>query len=121
MPGAVLDAQPRIVIEDRCAPEIVDRIIHEAEPFLRRAATSIASDFPSVADDMIQEARITLWQLDVSRYPQSEVRYLERILYTRMIRVYWQEWRGGLTSGWSKHRRHTSRRRRVASDSRSHE
>lgn len=113
IPGAKLDAAPHIVIEDRCAPAIIDRVIQEAEPLLLRAASSIAANFPGVVEDLIQEGRILLWQLDVTRFPQRDVRYLRRVVYTRMIRVYWQECRGGLTTGWSKHRWHPSRRPRA--------
>ena len=98
-----LDALRCIVVEDRCAPTILERIIREVEPFLKRAAAYIAKDFPAAVADMVQEARITLWQLDVGRLSQSDARYLERVLWTRMIDVYRAECRGGLTTGWSPH------------------
>ena len=102
--GALLDDIPHIVIENRCDPAIVDRAIREVEPFLWSIATLIAPAFPDAVEDLVQEARITLWQLDLSRFLQREVAYLERIFYTRMLRVYSQECRHGLTTGWSKHR-----------------
>lgn len=91
-----------LVIEDRCAPTIVDRIIREAEPYLKRAARHIAADYPGVAKDLMQEARITLWELDLGRFAQRDAVYLRRMLCTRMIQVYRHERRGGLTTGWSK-------------------
>jgi DNA-directed RNA polymerase specialized sigma24 family protein len=90
------DAPPRLVIVDLCAPSIL-------EPYLRRAAAYIAEDFPAARADLVQEARITLWQLDLSRFPQSAATYLKRILYTRMLRVYRIECLEGLTTGWSPH------------------
>jgi DNA-directed RNA polymerase specialized sigma24 family protein len=101
--AAPLDAPPRLVIEDLCAPSILERLIGEAEPYLRRAAAYIAEDFPAARADLVQEARITLWQLDLTRFPQSAATYLKRILYTRMLRVYHTECLEGLTTGWSPH------------------
>jgi DNA-directed RNA polymerase specialized sigma24 family protein len=92
----------RIRVEDRCDPKIVERLIREFEPYLKRLAVYIAADFPAAARDMVQEARITLWELDVGRFTQADERYLARILCTCMIHVYRGECRGGLTSGWSK-------------------
>src|SRR5689334_14324784 len=92
-----------LVIEDRCAPTIVDRIIREAEPYLERAAKHIALDYPAIRDDLVQEARITLWELDLGRFAQRDARYLRRILCTRMFHSYQSECRSGLTTGWSKH------------------
>lgn len=94
---------PRLVIEDLCAPSILERIIDEAQPYLRRAAAYIAEDFTAARPDLVQEARITLWQLDVARFPQSAATYLKRVLYTRMLRVYRTECLEGLTTGWSPH------------------
>jgi len=99
-----LDTSPRIVVEDLCSPEIVERVIRDAELYLKRTASHIAADFPAAATDMIQEARIILWQLDLGRLTQRDARYIARILCNRMIDVYRAECRGGLTSGWSKHR-----------------
>ena len=100
---APVDAAPLLVIEDLCAPSILERVIHGAEPYLRRAAAYIAEDFPAARPDLVQEAHITLWQLDVTRFPQSDAGYLKRVLYTRMLRVYRTECLEGLTTGWSPH------------------
>jgi DNA-directed RNA polymerase specialized sigma24 family protein len=94
-----LMACPALVVEDRCGPTIIERIMREAKPYLKRAATYIANEFPAAAEDMVQEACIMLWELDVGRFPQRDAAYLERILCTRMIQVYRAECRGGLTSG----------------------
>jgi DNA-directed RNA polymerase specialized sigma24 family protein len=98
--AAPLMESPSLVVEDRCAPTIIERIMREAGPYLQRAAAHIANDFPAAAEDMVQEAWITLWELDIGRFPQRDAAYLERILCTRMIQVYRTECRGGLTSGW---------------------
>jgi hypothetical protein len=91
-----------LVIEDRCAPEILERVIREAQPFLERAAARIAADFPAARPDLIQEAHVMLWQLDLGRFPQSMARYLARMLRNRMRDVYEIECRHGLTTGRSK-------------------
>jgi DNA-directed RNA polymerase specialized sigma24 family protein len=101
--GAPRGKSPRVVIEDRCAPAIVECALREAEPYLERTAAYIAIEFPAAAADMMQEARIKLWQLDLGRATQRDAAYVERILCNRMIDVYRSECRGGLTSGWSKH------------------
>ena len=101
--AAPLELSSCFVIEDRCAPAIADRIIREAEPYVTRAARYIASDNPSVVEDLVQEARVTLWELDLGRFAQRDVNYLKRMLCTRMLQVYKAERRGGLTTGWSKH------------------
>ena len=100
---APVDAPFRFVIQDLCAPAILERLIDEAELYLKRAAAYIAEDFPAARPDLVQEARITLWQTDVTRFPQSAAGYLKRILYTRMSRVYRTECLEGLTTGWSPH------------------
>src|SRR5689334_4717783 len=90
---------PRILVEDRCAPSILERVIREVEPYLERAAEHIAADDPAAADDMVQEARITLWQLDLGRFAKRDRAYVKRILRNRMIAVCTIESRGGLTTG----------------------
>jgi DNA-directed RNA polymerase specialized sigma24 family protein len=97
------DWAPSLVIEDRCAPAIFDRIMSEFEPYLKRAAKYIAADYPAVARDLVQAARITLWELDLGRFTQGDAAYLKRMLCTRMTQAYRSECRGGLTTGWSKH------------------
>lgn len=98
-----LDASPRIVIEDRCAPTIAERTMREFEPYLKRAAANIAFDYPAAIDDMVQEALITLGALDLSRFTQRDGAWLKRILRNRMIKAYQTECRGGLTIHWPKH------------------
>lgn len=96
---------PRIVVEDRCAPAIVDRLLEELEGFLERTAAHIAAELPDAAPDLVQEARISLWELDLGRFTQRDAAYLQRILCNRMINVYRKECRGGLTAGASRHGR----------------
>ena len=89
----------RLLVEDRCDPGISERITRELEPYLRHAAVSIAAaEFPAAIDDMVQEARITLWELDLGRFSKRETPYLKRILFNRMIDICELVCRGGLTS-----------------------
>jgi DNA-directed RNA polymerase specialized sigma24 family protein len=92
-----------LIIDDRCAPTTVDRIIREVNPYLKRAAKRIAAEYPAIIDDLIQEALIILWEIDLGRFAQEDGEYLKRMLCTRMIRIYHRECRAGLTTGWSKH------------------
>jgi DNA-directed RNA polymerase specialized sigma24 family protein len=101
--GIAVYASPRWIVEDRCAPIILERIIEEFEPHLEQMASNIASAIPSAVPDMVQEAHITLWQLDVGRFAQRDAAYVDRILRNRMIDVFETDRRGGLTTGWSKH------------------
>jgi DNA-directed RNA polymerase specialized sigma24 family protein len=101
--GTAAYTSPRAIVEDRCAPIILEQIIRAYEPYLEQTAGNIASDIPSVVADMVQEARIALWELDVGRLAQGDAAYVERILCNRMIDFFEAERRGGLTTGWSKH------------------
>ena len=85
------------VIEDRCALSIPEEIIQELEPMLERVATTIARRFPATVKDLIQEARIALWELDVGRFGRGDEATLEQILHARMVETYRTELRGGLT------------------------
>ena len=89
----------RLEIEDRCAPQILDRILREAEPYLKPAARRIARRFRAAVPDMVQEARITLWELDLGRFAQDDAINLERVLRGRMFQVYYAELSQGLTAG----------------------
>jgi DNA-directed RNA polymerase specialized sigma24 family protein len=99
---APVDPLYTLYIEDRCAPEILERVVREAQPYLERTAAYIAEDYPAARADLVQEANITLWQIDLGRYPQSMAAYLRRMLHNRMCDVYEIECRHGLTSGRSK-------------------
>lgn len=89
----------RLAIEDRCAPQILERVMREAEPYLELSAARIAFAFPAAVPDMVQEARITLWQLDVGRFARDDGLYLMGVLRARMIQIYHTELYGGLTNG----------------------
>ena len=91
----------RLAIEDRCAPGILERIMREVEPYLRPAARRIAANYRAAVPDMVQEARITLWELDLGRFARDDALHLERVLRGRMIQVYHGELSGGLTGGGS--------------------
>lgn len=85
------------VIEDRCALSIPEEIIQELEPLLERVATTISRRFPATVNDLIQEARIALWELDVGRFGRGDEGTLEQLLHARMVDTYRKELRGGLT------------------------
>ncbi len=58
---------------------------------LRRTARRLTAD-PDLRDDLVQEARIRLWETDPTRFDledQEDLRYLCRILTNRM----WQVWK----------------------------
>lgn len=52
--------------------------------FLRRAARVFAAGDPDLAEDMVQEALIELWDLDFSRFDAADQRELRKVLITRM-------------------------------------
>ena len=101
IPSMSVCSLARLEIEDRCAPQILERIMREAEPYLKPAARRIARKFPAAVPDMVQEARITLWELDLGRFALEDALHLERVLRGRMIQVYHGELSGGLTGGGS--------------------
>jgi len=91
-----------VLVEDRAAPAVTERMLREFEPHIARTAANIARHYPAATEDMVQEARITLWQLDLGRFAQRDLCYLKRLLCNRMIDVYKLECRTGLTSSRSK-------------------
>jgi hypothetical protein len=98
-----VESPPRMVVEDHWAPEAIERLMGEIEPYLRRAAKRIAIHYPAAVADMIQEARITLWELELGRSTSADAAQLDRILRNRMIEAYRTEWYGGLTaSNWQR-------------------
>jgi hypothetical protein len=56
------------------------------EEYLRKIAFRIAAGDAEFADDLVQEARIELWEIDASRFDEADQMYLKRALVTRMIR-----------------------------------
>jgi DNA-directed RNA polymerase specialized sigma24 family protein len=52
--------------------------------FLRRAARVFAGGDPDLAEDMVQEALIELWDLDFSRFDADDDRELRKVLIGRM-------------------------------------
>ena len=52
--------------------------------FLRRAARVFAGGDPDLAEDMVQEALIELWDRDFSRFDASDDRELRKVLMERM-------------------------------------
>lgn len=72
----------------------IGRAWRRLEPVVRRAAERFTPDDPDLADDLVQEALIRLWEIDPTRFrleePQ-ELYYLRRILIHRMFRVWGRE------------------------------
>ena len=99
IPSITVCSLARLQIEDRCAPRILERIIREAEPYLKLAAKRIARKRRAAVPDIVQEARITLWELDLGRFAPDDTLYLERVLRGRMLQVYYAELSQGLTGG----------------------
>ena len=69
----------------------VEQVLVALEPGLRRTARRLTDD-PDLRDDLVQEARICLWETDPTRFDledQEDLRYLCRILTNRM----WQVWK----------------------------
>ena len=73
---------------------ILEGALRELEPYLNRVARHIATEYPAAAADMVQEARITLWQVDLGRFAQSDLPYLRGMLWKRMIDAYRRLTRG---------------------------
>src|SRR5690349_12105309 len=96
--SATLESLARMIIEDRCAPRVIELLMREVEPYLEGAARCIATDYPAAVADIVQEARIALWELELGRWALSDAPQLERILRDRMYEAYRTEWRGGLTA-----------------------
>jgi RNA polymerase sigma factor (sigma-70 family) len=53
-------------------------------PLIRRIALSMANDDYDLADDLVQEAFIKLWELDPSRFDEADEHYLKQALVARM-------------------------------------
>lgn len=75
----------------------VELALAALEPALRRAARRLTRD-ADLLDDLIQEARICLWELDPTRFDltnTSDLRYVCRALINRM----WAGWRAEVGRG----------------------
>jgi DNA-directed RNA polymerase specialized sigma24 family protein len=51
---------------------------------MRRIAVSMAADDEDLADDLVQEAFVKLWELDPSRFDEADENYLKQALVSRM-------------------------------------
>lgn len=78
----------RLVVEDRADPRLVERAIEELEPHLAHMAVQIAGYYPTAIDEMIQDARIALCELDLGRFEPGDEAELERLLTNRMMETY---------------------------------
>ena len=57
------------------------------EHFIRENARRISGGDAALAADLEQEARITLWQLDPTRFEDGDYSYLRAALFKRMLHV----------------------------------
>ena len=72
------------------ADEFVARALARFEPMLRRTARRLTAD-PDLREDLMQEGRVRLWELDPTRFDlrkADDIRYLCRALINRMQRVW---------------------------------
>ena len=83
------------LVGSECATADSGRAVKQAlaalEPAVRRAAQRLTRD-ADLIEDLIQEARICLWELDPTRFDltnTSDLRYVCRALINRM----WAGWR----------------------------
>jgi len=68
------------------ARDAVEQALAALEPALRRAVRRVTTD-PDLADDLLQEARIRLWEMDPTRFDLEngqDLRYVCRALINRM-------------------------------------
>jgi len=63
--------------------------------YLRMIARRIADGDKHFEDDLVQEALVELWEIDASRFDESDQMYLKRSLVTRMIRTAEREFAKG--------------------------
>ena len=72
------------------ANEFMARALARFEPVLRRTARQLTAD-PDLREDLVQEGRVRLWELDPTRFDLrrvEDVGYLCRALINRMRRVW---------------------------------
>ena len=77
---AVADRQRRVYAEGRAFAMVAEQRL----PLLRRAARTLSRGDRQLADDMVQEALIELWELDVTRFDAADEKVLRKVLYDRM-------------------------------------
>jgi len=64
-----------------------DTTLARLRRFLRRLALALARGDPDVADEMVQEAMIRLWEIDPARYEPADLSFVRGVLRNRMIDV----------------------------------
>ena len=79
-PVDALEAQRSVYTWQRAFGEISD----QWKPLLKRIARLIAKHDDSVAEELVQEALVRLWELDPSRFDERDYRYVKRELLARM-------------------------------------
>jgi DNA-directed RNA polymerase specialized sigma subunit len=60
--------------------------VERMTPLIEKVARSLAQGNSQLFEDYVQEARIAIWEMDPSRFDESDERYLRRavVLYMRM-------------------------------------
>ena len=59
-------------------------VIKEWTPYLRRKAWSLSHEDPDLTSDLLQEAAITLWEMDPTRYGKGDRGLLRTAMVRRM-------------------------------------
>ena len=83
-----------------------DTTLARLRRFLRRLALVLARGDADVADEMVQEAMIRLWEIDPARYEPADLSFVRGVLRNRMIDVRRRELRGDESEeSWLRSRR----------------
>ena len=61
-------------------------LLAELLPYIRTTALKLAGD-ETLAEDLVQEASIELWQMDPTRYAADDMEYVRASLYKHMHNV----------------------------------
>ena len=96
-PGTRDGLTPAVYCATADSRTAVEQALVALEPGLRRTASRLTAD-ADLRDDLVQEARIRLWETDPTRFDledQEDLRYLCRILTNRM----WQVWKAEVGKG----------------------
>jgi DNA-directed RNA polymerase specialized sigma24 family protein len=66
--------------------DALPEMLAELLPYIRTTALKLAGD-QTLAEDLIQEASIELWQMDPTRFAASDMEYVRASLYKTMHNV----------------------------------
>jgi hypothetical protein len=73
---------PRSVVEYD-ARDSAPEMLAELMPWIERSAAKITQN-ATLAEDLVQEASIQLWQMDPSRFDAGDMKYVKGVLYKHM-------------------------------------